>query len=247
MGWRVSFIHLLICSGLSLAIASSTHLPRLDAVDFQLERNAMVEELTGFWGGGGVTDKRVIAAMQKVPRHEFVPGNQRELAYANTPLPIGYGQTISQPFIVAYMSQIAQVSAGMKVLEVGTGSGYQAAILNELTDQVYSMEIITELAQRTKALFKKLGLNRINAIEGDGYYGWPEAMEFDRIVVTAAAAHIPPPLLKQLKPGGRMVIPVGPRWGGQKLMLVEKEQDGSSRTQSVLGVIFVPLTGGRSE
>jgi protein-L-isoaspartate(D-aspartate) O-methyltransferase len=159
-------------------------------------------------------------------------------------VPIGFGQTISQPYIVALMTQLADVRPGMKVLEVGTGSGYQAAVLYELTDQVYTIEIITPLAKRTHGLFEELGLTGIQAKEGDGYYGWAPGAVFDRILVTAAAEHIPPPLLRQLNPGGRMVIPVGPKWGNQELLLVTKSASGEVSTRALLPVRFVPLTGG---
>ena len=214
----------------------------------QQERAAMVETLKRYHGRGiTVSEQAVIRAMLRVPRHRFVPANMQGHAYKDSPVAIGHGQTISQPYIVALMTQLADVRSGMKVLEVGTGSGYQAAILAELTDQVYTMEIISPLAKRTHAQFLDLGLEKIQAKEGDGYFGWPEDIQFDRILVTAAAAHIPPPLLKQLKPGGRMVIPVGPRWGNQELLLVTKDALGKSRTRSLLAVRFVPLTGGVNE
>ncbi len=210
------------------------------------ERQEMVSHLRKYgYGMIKVVDPRVIQAMLAVPRHRFVPAKSQRLAYADTPLPIGHGQTISQPYIVALMSQLADIEPGMRVLEIGTGSGYQGAILFELTDEVYTMEIVTPLAKRTSALFKTLELDGIQMIEGDGYFGWPGDLEFDRILVTAAAAHIPPPLLKQLKPDGIMVIPVGPRWGNQQLMIVRKDQEGKKSTQSLLPVRFVPLTGGK--
>lgn len=212
------------------------------------ERAAMVETLKRYHGRGiTVSEQAVISAMLRVPRHRFIPSNMQGHAYKDSPVPIGHGQTISQPYIVALMTQLADIRSGMKVLEVGTGSGYQAAILAELTDQVYTMEIISPLAERTRLQFLDWGLKKIQTKEGDGYFGWPEGIQFDRILVTAAAAHIPPPLLRQLKPGGRMVIPVGPRWGNQELMLVIKDKQGKSRTRSLLPVRFVPLTGGGNE
>lgn len=212
-----------------------------------LERIQMVNTITGYRDPGTrVHDPQVLNALRKVPRHKFVPKKRRAYAYANAPVDIGYGQTISQPYIVALMTQLADIEPDMAVLEIGTGSGYQAAILAELTAHVYTMEIISPLAKRTKALFNSLSLKGIHMKQGDGYYGWPEAMQFDRILVTAAAAHIPAPLLKQLKPGGRMVIPVGPVWGSQELLLVSKDGVGRSITRSILPVRFVPLTGNRN-
>ena len=209
------------------------------------EREAMVATLRQYAGEtSAITDERVLQAMRHVPRHRFVPAPERPHAYRDAPVSIGYGQTISQPYIVALMTQLAQVEPDMKVLEVGTGSGYQAAILFELTGRVYTIEIIAPLAERTGRLFEELGLTGIRAREGDGYYGWAPEAVFDRILVTAAAEHIPPPLLRQLKPGGRMVIPVGPRWGNQELLLITKSDSGDIATRSILPVRFVPLTGG---
>ncbi len=249
--------------------------------DRHAERARMVRELQQHGSGETlVTDPRVLAAMAAVPRHQFVPASEASRAYADRPLAIGMGQTISQPYIVALMTQLAAVEPGMKVLEVGTGSGYQAAILAQLTDHVYSIEIIVPLAVAAQQRFARLGLSRIVAREGDGYFGWQgqgwqgqgwqgqdwpskgwpekgwpkqdgpeqgwsEQVSFDRILVTAAARHIPPPLLQQLKPGGRMVIPVGPKWGSQRLLLVLKDDEGKVSTRSLLPVVFVPLTGGR--
>ena len=211
----------------------------------EAERDLMVRQLQHHGSGNArITDEAVVAAMRAVPRHRFVPRAQRSRAYADSPLPIGHGQTISQPYIVALMTQLAAVAPGMKVLEVGTGSGYQAAVLAQLTDRVYTLEIISPLARGVAERFKRLGLDTISASEGDGYYGWEQHAPFDRIVVTAAAAHIPPPLVEQLKPGGRMVIPVGPKWGAQRLMLVLKDEAGQVTTRSILPVRFVPLTGG---
>ena len=215
----------------------------------QGQRNEMVDTLIDRYRmhGLAIQDFRVINAMRKVPRHLFMPKVQHDNAYRDAPVSIGYGQTISQPYIVALMSQLAEIESGMSVLEIGTGSGYQAAILFELTPQVYTMEIISPLAKRTQKLFHELGLLKIQHKHGDGYYGWPGGLKFDRIIVTAAAAHIPPPLLKQLKPNGRMVIPVGPVWGNQQLLVIEKDRLGKSSTRSILPVYFVPLTGGVSK
>jgi len=185
----------------------------------------------------------VIEALRKVPRPLFVPESQRDKAWENRPLPIGHGQTISQPNVVALMTDLLQIEPGDRVLEVGTGSGYQAAILAEVGAEVYSIEIIEELARSAKERLRKLGYGRVHLRTGDGYLGWPEAAPFDGIIVTAAASHVPPPLVQQLKPGGRMVIPVGGRFTLQYLMLVEKDAEGRVTTRQLLPVIFVPLTG----
>ncbi|MBP8646757.1 MAG: protein-L-isoaspartate(D-aspartate) O-methyltransferase [Syntrophobacteraceae bacterium] len=186
----------------------------------------------------------VMRVMGKVPRHEFVPENQKPYAYENRPLPIGYGQTISQPYIVALMTDLLEAGPGQKVLEVGTGSGYQAAVLSELVGQVYSVEIIPELAEEAAARLKRLGYENVEVRKGDGYYGWEEHAPFDGILVTAAGSHIPPPLVRQLKPGGKMVIPVGGPFMTQQLVVVEKLPDEKIRSKQVLPVAFVPLTGG---
>ena len=188
-------------------------------------------------------DPRVMTAMGKVPRHEFVPDIQRHSAYKNRPLPIGYGQTISQPYIVALMSDLIKPQAGDRVLELGTGSGYQAAILAELTGHVYSIEIIEALGKQADERLSRLGYDNVTLRIGDGYYGWEEQGPFDAIVLTAAASHVPPPLVAQLKPGGRMVIPVGSRFLTQQLVLIEKEPGGQLITRQILPVKFVPLTG----
>jgi protein-L-isoaspartate(D-aspartate) O-methyltransferase len=188
-------------------------------------------------------DPRVMTTMARVPRHEFVPATQRPYAYANRPLPIGHGQTISQPYIVALMSDLIKPQADDRVLELGTGSGSQAAILAELTGQVYSMEIIEALGKQATERLSRLGYDNVTVRIGDGYYGWEEHAPFDAIVVTAAASHVPPPLVAQLKPGGRMVIPVGSRFLTQQLVLIEKDPGGQLITRQILPVKFVPLTG----
>ncbi len=188
-------------------------------------------------------DPRVMTAIATVPRHEFVPAAQRPHAYANRPLPIGHGQTISQPYIVALMSDLIKPRADDRVLELGTGSGYQAAILAELTNAVYSIEIIEALGITAAERLSSLGYDNVTLRIGDGYYGWEEHAPFDAIVVTAAASHVPPPLVAQLKPGGRMVIPVGSRFLTQQLVLIEKQADGQLITRQILPVKFVPLTG----
>lgn len=192
--------------------------------------------------GRDITDQDVIEAMERVPRHEFVPKEYRKQAYADHPLPIGFGQTISQPYIVALMTQLLKLKPEYRVLEVGTGSGYQAAILGELCSEVYTVEIIEELAKSAKERLERLGYDNVHVKHGDGYYGWKEHAPYDAIIVTAAPDHIPPPLVAQLKDGGRMVVPVGPPGGYQTLWLVEKK-DGEVTTRNITGVVFVPLTG----
>ena len=189
-------------------------------------------------------DAAVIQAMNTVPRHEFVPDYLRTQAYQNRPLPIGHGQTISQPYIVALMTDLLQPQPGQRVLEIGTGSGYQAAVLSHLVAQVYSIEIIEELGEATSQLLKRQGYDNISTRIADGYDGWQQHAPFDGIMVTAAISHIPPPLVQQLKKGGRMVIPVGTRFQTQYLTLVEKDMRGEVTTRQLLPVVFVPFTGG---
>jgi protein-L-isoaspartate(D-aspartate) O-methyltransferase len=187
----------------------------------------------------------VAEALHRVPRAAFVPDSQRRHAHANRPLPIGHGQTISQPLIVALMTELLAIEPGDRVFELGTGSGYQAAILDALQAEVYSVEIIPELAERARATLDRLGHDKVQTRVGDGYFGWPEAAPFDAIIVTAAADHVPPPLIRQLKPGGRMVAPIGGRYATQKLVLIERTADGQVLTRELLPVTFVPLTGAR--
>ena len=189
-------------------------------------------------------DPRVLAVMNQVPRHEFVSGWYEDQAYEDRPLPIGHGQTISQPFIVALMTDLLQVGPDAVVLEVGTGSGYQAAVLAHLVRDVHTIEIIPELAEAAHERLARLGYDNIRTYTGDGYYGVPEAAPYDGIVVTAAAQQVPPALIQQLKPGGIMVIPVGGGFALQHLMLVEKDAQGGVRTRQTLPVRFVPLTRG---
>ena len=189
-------------------------------------------------------DPLVMDAMAKVPRHEFVPFLQKSYAYQNRPLPIGHGQTISQPYIVAIMTDLLKPKPDHRVLEIGTGSGYQAAILSEVVAEVYTIEIISALGEDAEERFKKLHYRNIQSRIGDGYYGWEAVAPFDGIVVTAAASHVPPPLIQQLKPGGRMVIPVGSPFLVQHLVVVEKHPDGKVTSKQILPVRFVPLTGG---
>ncbi|CAN5292815.1 protein-L-isoaspartate(D-aspartate) O-methyltransferase [soil metagenome] len=191
----------------------------------------------------GVEDQPVLGAMLSVPRHRFVPEEYRRHAYADRPLPIGEGQTISQPYIVAFMTELLELTPGDDVLEVGTGSGYQAAVTSLLADTVFTIEIIESLADSAFDRLDRLGYANVLARQGDGYYGWPDRAPFEAIVVTAAAGHIPPPLVQQLAPGGRMAIPVGGPFQVQHLVLVEKAPDGTVTTRNVLPVQFVPLVG----
>jgi protein-L-isoaspartate(D-aspartate) O-methyltransferase len=189
-------------------------------------------------------DRAVMRAMGAVRRHRFVPERYLGRAYGNHPLPIGHGQTISQPYIVALMSNLLALKPGARVLEVGTGSGYQAAVLAEMGMQVYSIEIIRPLAESARARLKSEGYGQVSVKIGDGYFGWQAHAPFDAIIVTAAADHIPPPLLDQLKPGGRLVIPVGGQFSVQQLVLASKEARGAVTTRQILPVRFVPLTRG---
>jgi len=190
-----------------------------------------------------IHDERVLAAMGAVPRHVFVPPSVRPHAYADGPLPIGEDQTISQPYIVALMTQTARVREGDRVLEVGTGSGYQAAVLGELTPHVWSVEIVEPLGRRAREVLDALGYEQVVTRIGDGYAGWPEHGPFDAILVTAAPEHVPEPLVEQLAVGGRMVIPVGPAGSGQELLVLEKQPDGTVTRREMGGVRFVPMTG----
>ena len=216
---------------------------------YAVKRAAMIKEIeddvrTGYGNLEKESlDEYVINALGSVPRHEFVPRNMRDAAYENRPLPIGHGQTISQPYIVAIMTNLLQVGKSDRILEIGTGSGYQIAVLATLVKKAYSIEIIEPLARQAKQRLQRLGYENIELKIADGYYGWPEEAPFDAIMVTAAASHIPPPLIKQLKPGGRMLIPVGSRFMVQELLLVQKSASGEVSTRQLLPVAFVPLTG----
>jgi len=205
------------------------------------QRLAMVQRHIA---GEGIRDSATLRAMREVPRHEFVPARFRNEAYENHPLPIGLGQTISQPYIVAYMTEIVKPRPGMRVLEVGTGSGYQAAVLAATGVEVYTIEIFRELAESASARLKRLGYRGVTVRHADGHYGWPDVAPFDAIVVTAAAGHIPPALTRQLSRGGRMIIPVGSVYGAQYLILVEKDSKGVLRTRNLLPVMFVPMLKG---
>ena len=191
---------------------------------------------------GGITNPEVLRAMAEVPRHEFVPAAMRPFAYVNGPLPIGHGQTISQPFIVAYMTQALEVTNHDRVLEVGTGSGYQAAILGKLCREVYTIEIVPELAESSKQVLSRLGFENVHVKAGDGYLGWPEKAPFDAIIVTCAPDHVPEPLVSQLKEGGRLIIPIGEEGTIQQLVLLRKREDKVIR-ENKLDVRFVPMTG----
>jgi protein-L-isoaspartate(D-aspartate) O-methyltransferase len=211
----------------------------LEADSFANARHIMVEAQIR---NRGVNDQAVLAAMNVVPRHLFVPSEWLREAYADHPLPIGYGQTISQPYIVAWMTELLGLKPGARVLEIGTGSGYQAAILGQMGIEVYTIEIVEPLATQAAARLAEMGYGNITVRNADGYYGWQEHAPFDGIIVTCAPDHIPPPLVAQLADGGRMVLPVGPPGGYQSLWLVEKHGD-QVQTSNLGGVIFVPLTG----
>ncbi len=221
--------------------------------DYPRQRQALVKAIedvviaTSSYLDKEALDRRVLDAMRMVPRHLFVPKKLREVAYENRPLSIGYGQTISQPYMVAIMTDLLKPKQDHRVLEVGTGSGYQAAVLAQLTSDVFTIEIIEPLGKKARKRLHKLGYRNVQVKLGDGYYGWEEHAPFDAIVVTAAASHVPPPLVKQLKPGGRMVIPVGGAFAVQQLVLIEKDMTGAISLEQVLPVRFVPLTGKRDE
>lgn len=204
-----------------------------------VQRAQMVEQQLK---GRDIVNERVLTVMNTVERHRFVPENLQAHAYADRPLPIGYGQTISQPYIVALMTQTLQLDKDDRILEIGTGSGYQAAVLAELRHEVYTIEIIDELAESAKARLQNLGYDNVRVKHADGYFGWEEYAPFDAIIVTAAANHIPPPLLKQLKDGGKLIIPLSSTLRFQTLTLVSRK-DGEVETEFITGVRFVPLTG----
>ena len=206
--------------------------------EYAAAREAMVREAMS---ERDIVDEAVLKAMRTVPRHEFVPADYLSEAYANHPLPIGHGQTISQPYVVALMTQAVRLEAGDRVLEIGTGSGYQAAVLAEIVDQVFTVEIIGPLADGAAKVLARLGYENVTVRHADGYFGWQAEAPFDAIVVTAAPDHIPQPLVQQLKIGGRMIIPVGPVGGYQTLWLLTKGSAGEIRTEDLGGVSFVPL------
>ena len=242
---KINRISLLL---IGLLLSSTTF--ALESDKYTTQREQMIEEITADARrvarhvGKESFNENVIQAMQTVPRHQFVPEEVRPFAYENRPLPIGYGQTISQPYIVALMTDLLQPQPGHKVLEIGTGSGYQAAVLAQLVKEVYSIEIIEQLGQSSSQVLKDLDYHNVSTRTADGYDGWPEHAPFDSIIVTAAISHIPPPLVKQLKNGGTMVIPVGTGFQTQQLTLVQKDQTGEVTTRQIIPVIFVPFTGG---
>jgi len=233
----------LLLSGALLSVWVSSSFPSEDP-DLILARQRMVERDLK---GRDITDPRVLEVMGRVPRHLFVDKSLQSKAYADHPLPIGEGQTISQPYIVALMTDLLDLKRTDRVLEVGTGSGYQAAVLAELAAKVYSIEIVEPLGTRAAKLLGELGYHNVEVRVGDGYGGWPAAAPFDAIIVTAAPTTIPQPLIDQLKPGGRMIIPVGGSFEGQQLLLVHKNPDGSATTRRTLPVRFVPLTRDRGK
>jgi protein-L-isoaspartate(D-aspartate) O-methyltransferase len=243
IAWAQARVLLVACA-LFLTAAS-------DEAGYAAERKALLAEIqrdaaqTADVTGRTRFSTRVMSAMDAVPRHRFVPPRSVGSAYANRPLAIGHGQTISQPYIVALMTELLEPKPGDVMLEVGTGSGYQAAVLAELVARVYTIEIIAPLAESATARLRTLGYRNVEVRKGDGYYGWPEHAPFDGIIVTAAASSIPPPLVAQLKPGGRMVVPVGAPFHAQDLILLRKDAKGKVTTTSVLPVAFVPLTGER--
>ena len=215
---------------------------------YAAKRQAMVDVIVALTRetrqetGRAKLSDRVMKAMATVPRHRFVPVDQEPYAYDNQPLPIGNGQTISQPFIVALMTDLLELKPGGKVLEIGTGCGYQAAVLGELAGEVYTIEIVDPLAKEAAARILTLGYRNVTVRSGDGYAGWAQFAPFDAIIVTAAAPAVPPALIEQLKPGGKLVIPVGPQWGAQQLLVIDKDASGKTTTRYALAVRFVPLT-----
>lgn len=235
---RVLALVLLVLGELTLAGLTTAVAADAAADRFAEQRRNMVEEQIRL---RGVADPAVLAAMEKVPRHLFVPPPQRPAAYADAPLPIGHGQTISQPYIVARMTELLGVRRGDKVLEIGTGSGYQAAVLAEMGVRVYTIEIVEPLGKEAREILTRLGYRNVEARVGDGYKGWPGEAPFDAIIVTAAPPTIPQPLLEQVKVGGRIVLPVGEVW--QDLEVLTRRRDGTFERQKVLPVRFVPMTG----
>ena len=223
-----------LCLGLT---ACSTAMPEMTDDRWAAERRRMVEQQLR---GRDIRSDAVLAAMERVPRHRFVPAGDESAAYADSPLPIGHGQTISQPYIVAFMTEALELSSGHKVLEIGTGSGYQAAVLGELAKDVYTIEIVDALAQRSRALLAELGYRNVHVRSGNGYLGWPEEAPFDRIIVTAAPDQIPPALIEQLKMDGLIAVPVGV--GEQTLQVLRRTPDGLTLLKT-LPVRFVPMTG----
>ena len=239
----------LLCAALTLLLvplAAPVEAARPDAGLFpeSAQLRALRMRMVNLIAVRGVEDSTTLRALRIVPRHEFVLRSDIDRAYGDHPLPIGYGQTISQPYIVGYMTQVLRPKPGMKVLEVGTGSGYQAAVLAEIGCRVYTVEIFAALAASARERLNRLGFRGVTVRHGDGFDGWAEAAPFDAVIVTAVAGYVPPPLLEQLKPGGRMIIPVGSVYGVQNLILVEKDREGGVRTSNLLPVRFVPMLRG---
>lgn len=234
-------VAVLVMATVVLAVAADVETEPNSGDEYRETRLHMVEQ---YLARQGITNPRVLDAVRAVPRHRFVPEREQAFAYENRPLPIGHGQTISQPYIVGYMTQELNLRSSDTVLEVGTGSGYQAAILAQLCDHVFSVEILPVLAQRSAALLDELGYG-VETKVGDGYFGWEEHAPYDAIIVTAAADHVPPPLVEQLKPGGTMIIPVGSINQVQSLLLIRKSENGRVSRDALLAVRFVPLTGER--
>lgn len=236
-----------ICSLLSMIAAGLTTNAACSQTDYEAQRAALIDVireesvLAEDYGAPSVSDD-ILAVIARVPRHEFVPDSQKPFAYRNHPLPIGGGQTISQPYIVALMTDLAAISKEDRVLEIGTGSGYQAAVLSEIAAEVYTIEIIDWLGERAARDLERLGYDNVSVRIGDGFAGWPEQAPFDAIVVTAAPEEVPQPLIDQLAVGGRMVIPVGGEYETQVLKLLTKEAEGIVRVSDVIAVRFVPLT-----
>lgn len=227
---------------LLLLLGTSCRPAEISGRGFAAERERMVKSQVAM---RGLTNERVLTAMRKVPREEFVPEKMRARSYTDRPLPIGYDQTISQPFIVAFMTEKLELKPTDRVLEIGTGSGYQAAILGELAAEVYTIEIIAPLGKSAEETLRRLGYKNVHVKIGDGYKGWPEHTPYDAVIVTCAPDHVPRALAEQVEEGGRIIIPVGPA-GAQELFLLEKK-DGKLRQRAVLPVRFVPMTGEASE
>jgi protein-L-isoaspartate(D-aspartate) O-methyltransferase len=231
---------LLLSLSISFSIGCSTRnsaAGNSEAVSEEQRRKMLEEQIAA----RGIHNERILDAMQRVPRHLFVPDSERGLAYEDAPLPIGEGQTISQPYIVALMTELADPKPGQRVLEVGTGSGYQAAVLAELVDEVYTIELLPNLAEQARKRLEHLGYRNVHMQVGDGYLGWPEAAPFDAIIVTCGADHIPEPLFVQLKPTGNLVIPVGPSVEQQTLRVIKKGAHGERQERDLGPVRFVPL------
>jgi protein-L-isoaspartate(D-aspartate) O-methyltransferase len=210
----------------------------VDDSSYVAARETMLREQIA---GRGIRDPRVLEALRKVPRHLFIPAAERGRAYSDGPVPIGQGQTISQPYIVALMTELVRPQSGDRVLEIGTGSGYQAAVLAQLVSHVYTIELEDSLARTAAAVLRELKYDNVTVRTGDGYAGWPEHAPFDIVIVTAAPEQIPQPLIDQLKPGGRLIVPVGPRFSVQQLQLLEKDASGATTTRNISPVMFVPL------